>query len=103
MPKFRCSDAANGNGHLRLPGAVDVCILPRTQFQSGGRPLRRLLEPDQRQVSGLTQGRFAAESRRCFVSSHLREPRGSQVCWTTSVFILRSEGIMPVGTGYSRG
>lgn len=63
MPKFRCSDAANGNGPFRLHGAVDVCIQPGTQFQSGGRPLRRLLEPDQRQVSGLTPGRFSAESR----------------------------------------
>lgn len=53
-----------------------------------------------------TGHRFTAESRRCscLLSSHLHEPRGSQVCWTTSVFILRSEGIMPVavGTGYSR-
>lgn len=25
--------------------------------------------------------------------------QGSQVCWTTSVFIFRSEGIMPVPVG----
>lgn len=101
VPKFRCSDAANGNGPLRLHGAVDVRIQPGAQFQSGGRPLRRLLEPDQRQVSGLTHSgaRFTAESRWCSVASHLHKRRGSQLCWTTSVFVLRSEGIMPaVGT-----
>lgn len=51
VPNFCCSDAANGNGPLHLPGDVDVCIKPGTQFQSGGRPLRRLLEPDQHKVS----------------------------------------------------
>lgn len=48
----RRSDAANGNGPFRLHAALDVRIEPGAQFQSGGRPLRRLLEPHQRQVSG---------------------------------------------------
>lgn len=60
MPKLRCSDAANGNGPFRLHAAVDVRIQPGAQFQSGGRPLRRLLEPHQRQVSGLAAGGFWA-------------------------------------------
>lgn len=55
VPNFRCSDGASGNGPVRLPGAADVRFQPGAQLQSGGRPLRRLLEPDQHQVSGPTR------------------------------------------------
>lgn len=69
--KFYCSDAASGNGPLHLPGAADVCSKPGARIQSGGRPLRRLLEPDQHQVSAVAAHRagFPAESGRCFPPS----------------------------------
>lgn len=69
MPKFYRSDVACGNGPFSLPGGVDVCFQPGAQLQSGGRPLRRLLEPDQHQVSDRAADRFTAQSPRCSVSA----------------------------------
>lgn len=103
MPKLRCSDAANGNGPFRLHAAVDVRIQPGAQFQSGGRPLRRLLEPHQRQVSGLAAGGFwpgEGESRVMFRQPRIcMKPRASSRFGWSTVYVLRSEGSMPaVGT-----
>lgn len=95
------SDAANGNGPSRLHAALDVRLQPGAQFQSGGRPLRRLLEPHQRQVSGLASvarththpvGDVASRAVRFFF---FIIPRSAEA--PVFVRLLRSEGIMPAG------
>lgn len=49
--EFQSQDAASGHDPLPLPRRSGVCLLPGPGVQGGVRPLRRLLEPDQPQVS----------------------------------------------------